>query len=134
MSTAVSPSLLAFLVALPGRCAECGLHVDHMGHRPMCSHADDGQRLAVEGMDRAVAANPADADVVDRAISEACRTGREFSANDFRHLCDRISQPKVIGARIRAWSREGRIQHVGYVPSNLPTTHAHDLKTWRAAA
>ena len=131
MNTVVSPDLLAFLVAQPGRCTECGLHIDHMGHRPTCSRANDGERLAVEGMDRAVAANPADADVVDRAIAEACRAGREFSANDFRHLCDRISQPNVIGARIRAWSTSKRITRVGDTPSTLPGTHAHRIGTYR---
>jgi hypothetical protein len=25
------------------------------------------------------------------------------------------------------------LDHVGYTPSDLPSTHAHDLKTWRAA-
>lgn len=44
-----------------------------------------------------------------------------------------VRQP-LIGARVRAAAIRKTIRCVGYTPSNLPSTHAHDIKVWRAAA
>jgi hypothetical protein len=94
-----------------------------------------GQQLRDEGMARTEAA---DVDGIDRGLIdgsiEALNAwfGAPWSANDLRRLCPRVRQP-LIGARIRAAAKAGRIVHVGYTPSDLPSTHAHDIKTWRAA-
>ena len=95
----------------------------------------EGRARRDEGMARTEAADTDDIDkgLIDHAIHEMCRPwfGRPWSANDLRRVLPDVRQP-LIGARIRAAAKAGRIVHVGYTPSNLPSTHAHDIKTWRA--
>ncbi|TSD68094.1 hypothetical protein [Aeromicrobium piscarium] len=129
----MTPTLLDFLRTLPGRCHECGHHAEVQGHERSCSKASEPFDRATEGMARTVAAHPDDAAIVDKAIESACRAGIEFSANDFRHLTDQISEPNVIGARVRAWAAAKKIVNVGYEPSNLPGTHAHRIGRYIAA-
>ena len=129
----MTPTLLNFLRTLPGRCQECGHHAEIQGHERSCSNASEPFDRAAEGMARTVVAHPDDAAIVDEAIASACRAGIEFSANDFRHLTERIESPSVIGARIRAAVTSGRIRRVGDEPSNLPGTHAHRIGRYIAA-
>jgi hypothetical protein len=97
----------------------------------------EGRRRRDEGMAATEAADTDGRDkaIIDNAIAWLCdpETGYDrWSANDLRHACPNVRQP-LIGARIRAAAKAGRIIHVGYTPSDLPSTHAHDIKTWRAA-
>ena len=92
----------------------------------------EGRALRDEGMARTEAADvDNDKAVIDAAI-ERLNVCEVWSANDLRIFCPDVRQP-LIGARIRAWAKRGLIAHVGYTPSDLPSTHAHDIKTWRAA-
>lgn len=75
-----------------------------------------------------------DRDLIDRAIDRLCLRPEPWSANDLRFMCEDVTRQPMIDARIRAAAKAGRIVHVGYTPSNLPSTHAHDIKTWRAAS
>jgi hypothetical protein len=70
-----------------------------------------------------------DAEKVDAAITELCRRGHPWSANDLRPLLDDVHKP-LIGARIRAARNRKEIRKVGTTQSDLPSTHAHDLKLW----
>lgn len=93
-----------------------------------------GRALRDEGMARTEAADVDGIDkaVIDTAIARLCANDAPWSANDLRGMCPNVRQP-LIGARVRAWAKSKRIVHVGYTPSDLPSTHAHDIKTWRAA-
>lgn len=95
---------------------------------------DQGRALRDEGMARAEAADQDGHDKmwIDAEIQAWCETGSTFSANDLRCTLANVRQP-LIGARIRSWAKRGLIVHVGYTPSNLPSTHAHDIKLWRSA-
>lgn len=121
----VSPELLEYLRSIPERCSFCGFHIEIQGHRGGCQLT--GERLRDEGMDATTEAHPGDVAIVDAAIDAACRKGEPFSANDFRHLVDRVEQPAVIGARIRSWLASKRIKRVGDTPSTSPGTHAHRI-------
>lgn len=94
----------------------------------------EGRALRDEGMARTEAADVDGFDkaVIDARIEELNAERDVWSANDLRRDLPRVRQP-LIGARIRAAAKAGRIIHVGYTPSDLPSTHAHDIKTWRAA-
>lgn len=94
----------------------------------------EAQQRRDEGMARTETADRDDIDkhIIDRAINHLNTQGRVWSANDLRHMCEHVRQP-LIGARVRAAAKAGRIIHVGYTPSDLPSTHSHDIKTWRAA-
>jgi hypothetical protein len=90
--------------------------------------------LRDEGMARTEAADVdgADRELIDRAIARLCLRPEPWSANELRFMCEGVRQP-LVGARIRAAAKAGRIVHVGYTPSSLPSTHAHEIKTWAAA-
>lgn len=92
----------------------------------------EGRALRDEGMARTEAADDTDKEIIDDAIEAFNATGLIWSANMLRHLLPNVRQP-LIGARIRAAAKAGRIIHVGYTPSDLPSTHAHDIKLWTAA-
>lgn len=98
-----------------------------------------GRILRDEGMAQASAADQDDWDkqVIDQCIDHLCSLGGVWSANDLRNLLPEVRQP-LIGERIRAAARKSkktpaRIVHLGYTPSTLPSTHAHDIKTWIGA-
>lgn len=79
------------------------------------------------------AANSASADVktrIDSAIRRLASSGREFSANDLR--ADLVDVPgPTVGGRFNALARAGVIAPTGNrVPSNLGSTHGHELKCW----
>ena len=94
----------------------------------------EGRARRDEGMARTEAADVDDFDkqLIDSAIDAQSLLRHEWSANDLRRMLPDVRQP-LIGARIRAAAKAGRIVHVGYTPSNLPSTHAHDIKTWRGS-
>jgi hypothetical protein len=95
---------------------------------------EEGRALRDEGMAHTEAADADGLDkaLIDHAINHLNMTRDIWSANDLRDVCRSVRQP-LIGARIRAAAKAGRIIHVGYTPSDLPSTHAHDIKTWRSA-
>lgn len=92
----------------------------------------EGRALRDEGMARAEAADDTDKDLIDAMILRVSSAYETWSANDLRRNLPDVRQP-LIGARIRAAAKAGRIVHVGYTPSDLPSTHSHDIKLWRAA-
>jgi len=84
-----------------------------------------------EGMARAQDADVLgwDTKLIDQAIAAMTATGRPFSANDFRILLPDVHQP-LIGKRVKAASMRGETRRVGYVPSNLESTHRHPIAVW----
>lgn len=94
----------------------------------------EGRQLRDAGMAQAASARGAgwDMHVIDQAIRAMTLAGREWSANDLRELLPNVRQP-LIGERIRAARSRKQIVHTGrYEPSNLPSTHAHEIKIWTA--
>lgn len=94
----------------------------------------EGRRLRDEGMARTEAANVdgIDKQIIDTAIHRLNVSTPVWSANDLRVMCPGVRQP-LIGQRIRAYAKRKLIVHVGYTRSTLPSTHAHDIKTWMSA-
>lgn len=120
-------SLQTWLSAHADRCSGCGFHPETQG----CSCA--GNVLKFEAVARVdAAADPDLRAMVDEEIRRAAAGGLTFSANDFRdQLPDDVGP--LMGARFLAASKAGLIVHVGYEQSTKASTHAHDVKTWRAA-
>lgn len=79
------------------------------------------------------AANDAAADDVkariDAAIMRVARTGREFSANDFRDMFPE-SGP-IVGGRVNALAIKHKFVDVGSVRSTKPNTHGHKITLWQ---
>lgn len=122
-------SVLDYTRTLPGRCSDCGWHIEKQGHSSTC---DIPQRLGQEGMVRVTGNHPTDAARVDAVLETFIRSGLEFSLNDMRpHLAD-VKARNVIGARINAAARAKRIKRIGYEPSTQPETHGHPIARWRA--
>lgn len=93
-----------------------------------------GETLRDEGMARTTeAADAQDIAVIDQAIAELNRSGREWSANDLRDLLPEVRQP-LIGARMRAAAKRRQMRRVSYTPSTLPSTHAHPVAVWVGAS
>lgn len=138
------------LANLPSnRCPSCGLHPDPavQGHRSIDSSGeptgcDDSGRLGLilarerrdQGMARTVEAHPDDASIVDRVLEQRIKAGGEFSLNDLRPELVGVKRKNVIGARVNAYAKAGRIEPTGYVPSTDAATHGHPVRTWRAVA
>ncbi len=92
------------------------------------------EALRDEGMTRTTdAADAQDVAVIDQAIAHLNTSGRAWSANDLRDLLPHVRQP-LIGARVRSAALRKEMHRVGYVPSTLPSTHAHPIALWRGAA
>ena len=104
------------------------------GTWPDFSGLTEGRARRDEGIQRTEAADTDGFDraTIDARIEELNAELYEWSANDLRRALPNVRQP-LIGARIRAAARAGDIVHVGYTPSDLPSTHAHDIKTWGSA-
>ena len=121
--------MLADLATYEDRC-QFGFHLTAQ-HPQLCQC--QGEALKAEGIARATANAPrADRDRIDAAIRQVAARGGEFSANDVRPLIGSITGP-LVGARFNAAARAGLIVHIGYVKSAKASTHAHEVKLWRAA-
>jgi hypothetical protein len=70
--------------------------------------------------------------IVDVKIAEWAEVGSEFSANDLRKALPDSTQDLVAGRVISARNR-GLIVAVGYVKSNLLSTHGKPLTVWLGA-
>lgn len=91
----------------------------------------EGQRLRDEGMAAVTDASDEIAiKTIDQAIAAFNAAGEPWSANDMRDLLPDVRQP-LIGARIRAAAMRKEMRKVGYVPSTLPSTHAHPIALWK---
>ena len=82
----------------------------------------------------AAAENAADPRIIlaiDAAIERANASGRPWSANDIRDELP-VSHAGLVGARVRAAATRRPVEmvRVGYVPSSLPSTHAHPIAVW----
>lgn len=118
------------LANVAGRCAHGYAPVQH----PRFCSCGQVPALKASGI---AAANTAPADVkdrVDRAILRVARIGQEFSANDLR--TDLVGVPgPVVGGRFNALAQQGLIAPTDRrVPSNLGSTHGHEIKVWRYCA
>lgn len=69
--------------------------------------------------------------LIDQAIADANASGKRWSANDIRQRVTTTSQG-LVGARVRAAAqrRPREMKHVGWVPSDLPSTRHHEIKVW----
>jgi hypothetical protein len=103
-------------------------------HHPRFCNCGQVPALKADGIARA---NNASADVkarVDRAILRLARTGKEFSANDLRTELEGVPGP-VVGGRFNALGKQGVIRKTDRrVPSNLGSTHGHEIYLWIGAA
>lgn len=123
----VTPHLRAHLSTLPGRCSDCCWHVPTQGHHPNCG---EGEALGEQGMAQVAGNHPDDAARVDAVIESFARSGLEFSANDMRGHLTSVVARNVIGARLRAAAKRGRICRTGWVASTQPETHGHHIACW----
>ena len=94
------------------------------------------EALRDEGM--AAAENAADPRIIlaiDAAIDRANASGRPWSANDIRDEMPTTESKGLVGARVRAAAarRPAQMVRVGYVPSDLPSTHSHPVSVWVGA-
>lgn len=118
--------LVEWLAADPERC-------QHGYHRTAQRCPDCPTALKAQGIARVeAAADPDLRAMVDEEIRRAAAAGETFSANTFRHMLPDDVGP-LMGARFLAAAKAGQIVHVGYEQSTKASTHAHDVKTWRAA-
>ena len=87
---------------------------------------DEGMALAEQGADMRVVA------IIDRLIAWANGTGKEWSANTIRAGLPASSQG-LVGARVNAAAmRRPRVmRRVGWVASNLPSTHGKPIAVWK---
>ncbi len=90
-----------------------------------------GDALRDAGMAQTTnAADPQDIAVIDQAIAELNKSGREWSANDLRELLPHVRQP-LIGARVRSAAMRKLMVRVGYIKSTLPASHSDVVSLWR---
>ena len=80
------------------------------------------------------AADPRVILAIDAAIDRFNASGRPWSANDLRDELP-VSHGPLVGARVRAAAARRPVEMVcvGRVPSNLKSTHAHEIKVWIGA-
>jgi hypothetical protein len=123
--------LREYLAHQPGRCPECAWHEPTQGHAPDCER---GIRLGREAMAATSDAHPSDVALVDRVLGEYIAAGVPFSLNEMRPHLGQVGDRHVIGARVNAAAKAGRIRHVGYVRSTEPRTKGHEIKVWQAIA
>lgn len=89
---------------------------------------DRGMRMVEDASEPAVIA------AIDDIIAAFNDRGRPWSANDIRPLLPAHRRP-LLGARIRAAAIRRPVEQVriGYVPSDLPSTHNHPIALWVGA-
>jgi hypothetical protein len=68
--------------------------------------------------------------VIDRVIHAMADQGHPFSVNDFRELLPQVRNC-LISHRLRAAMNAGVIERVGKVPSDLKSTHGHEINVYR---
>lgn len=93
------------------------------------------EALRDEGMARAeMAADPRIIAMIDALIAEMNASGEAWSANSLRDRLPANAGP-LVGARVRAAATRRPVEQVrvGYVPSDLPSTHAHPIALWIGA-
>jgi hypothetical protein len=71
---------------------------------------------------------------IDQVIAAYNDSGRPWSANDIRALLPEHRRP-LLGARVRAAATRRPVEmvRISYVPSDLPSTHAHPVALWIGA-
>lgn len=95
---------------------------------------DEGERRKSEGMAQADSAEPDFwKDRADAAIKALAAEGRDFTAEDVRHLAGSPTHPNAFGSRFLSAARRGIIRKVGYRNSNRPSLHAHPIAVWSGA-
>ena len=104
----------------------------------MTAGLTEGRAMRDAGIEQAnLAATPAVSAAIDDAIEALIDAGTPFSANDLRPRFP-AAGPGLIGARMRSYATrrvDGRplMVPVGRTPSNLPSTHAHEIRVWLGA-
>ena len=99
-----------------------------MTARPNTAGRDAGMQAAEDHADPRVIL------AIDAAIDDLNASGKPWSANDLREIAPTAGP--LIGARVRAAAtrRPREMVRVGYVPSDLPSTHAHPIALWVGVA
>ena len=95
------------------------------------------KQLGEAGMRQAEnAADPRVILAIDAAIDRANASGEPWSANDIRDQFPTTQSKGLVGGRVRAAAqrRPVEMEAVGRVPSNLDSTHGHEIKVWRGVA
>ena len=79
------------------------------------------------------AAHPATREHVRGHLDALIDSGREFTADQLRDRTGAppAASPNILGAAIMAAARAGRIECVGYRPSDRPEAHRRILRVWR---
>lgn len=102
-------------------------------------NSDARKRLAEQARDAGIAQAESAADprlivMIDALIAEFNASGRTWSTNDLRDRLPANAGP-LVGARVRAAATRRPVEmvRVGYVPSDLPSTHAHPIAVWVGA-
>lgn len=96
---------------------------------PWASEAERARdRGIASALDRPAAGQ--DRQVIDQAIRHLAGTGRDFSAADLRELLPAVAG-SLIGARILAAARGGRIERVGSTTTRHAKGHARRISIWR---
>lgn len=80
------------------------------------------------------ASDPALIEAIDTIIAAYNDRGRPWSANDIRAVLP-PHRRNLVGARVRAAATRRPVEQVriGYVPSDLASTHAHPVALWVGA-
>lgn len=84
-----------------------------------------GKAVQIEGI-----SDVWDKRVIDRVIYAMAAQGHPFSVNDFRELLPHVRNC-LISHRLRAAMNAGVIERVGKVPSDLKSTHGHEINVYR---
>lgn len=89
---------------------------------------DRGMRLVEDASEPMVVA------AIDAIIAAFNDRGNPWSANDIRSLLP-AHRRNLVGARVRAAATRRPVEQVriGYVPSDLASTHAHPVALWVGA-
>lgn len=72
--------------------------------------------------------------MIDALIAEMNASGEAWSTNSLRDRLPANAGP-LVGARVRAAATRRPVEQVrvGYVPSDLPSTHSHPIALWIGA-
>ncbi len=136
-------SLETWLKRQSDRCGDCGYHVKTQGHSSECSEGTrghqmsrvaEGRRLRESAAAEVTLAYPDDKERVLAAIETTSRRLPEFSVNDMRDLIEGVPA-SVMGTAFGIASKSGLIEDTSKrAKSDLPGTHAAEVKVWRRAA
>lgn len=121
-------TLDTYLRTQPGRCPDCGVHLEMQAALHVGGCLTTAERKKVAGQAIATAAHPDKAAKVEAAIRQLAATGRPFSANDARSIHG--VKGGVVGATFTRLNKARVIKPVGDVTSTDAGTHGHRIFQW----